>query len=84
MTLEEKHKFHAEQIDAAVAAYEIKKSEKETKFSQDKLQSAMKEIEQAITALNEKSYVKDIDEISGKIKDKLEELNSKIDKLDLS
>ena len=44
----------------------------------------MKEIEQAITALNEKSYVKDIDEISGKIKDKLEELNSKIDKLDLS
>ena len=34
--------------------------------------------------LNEKSYVKDIDEMSGKIKDKLEELNSKIDKLDLS
>lgn len=83
LTLEERHTYHQNLIKDAVAAYEVAKSKKETKFSEDKLSSAFREIEQAYNGLNEKSHVAAINQLSNNIKEKLDELENRIKDLKL-
>ena len=83
LTLEERHAYHQNLIKDAVAAYEVAKSKKETKFSEDKLSSAFREIEQAYNGLNEKSHVAAINQLSNNIKEKLDELENRIKDLKL-